>query len=75
MKLSELIAEVGDDNVGLQILDECLSNLTYSEKKGNKFTFVTDQPFDANGTEKMGLVPWIDRDKMAEAFNHMKVEE
>ena len=70
MKLSELIAEVGVDNVGLQILDEYLTsltsptNLTYSEKKGNKFTFVTDQPFDANGTEKL-----------AEAFNRLKDEE
>ena len=70
MNPGELIAEVGDDNVGLQILDEyltsltSLTNLTYSEKKGDKFTFVTDQPFDANGTEKL-----------AEAFNRMEDKE
>ncbi len=56
--------KLSDDNVGLQILDDRLTNLTYSEKKGNKFTFVTDQPFDANGTEKL-----------AEAFNRLKDKE
>jgi hypothetical protein len=62
MKLSELIAAIGDENVGIQPLDVCADSLDWSAKKGTKITFVSDQPITPNGTVKLGLVIWMDRD-------------
>lgn len=65
MKLSELIATYGDDKVQFQNLDQ--STLTLNMNKGvTKITFGTDQPFDINGTEKLGLVLWFDRERVKE---------
>jgi hypothetical protein len=68
MKLSELILAVGDENVGIQNLDVCADTLDWSAKKGTKITFRTDQRliFDT-GTEKLGLVIWLDRDAVKKA--------
>ena len=66
LKLSELIAAYGDDLVQLQNLDQCTISLDYSAKKGTKITFGTEQPFSANGTEKLGLVVWLDRERAEE---------
>ena len=67
MKMSELILAVGDDNVAFQNLDHCATDLNYSAKKGTKITFGTDQPVNLEGTEKLGLVLWLDRKAVAEA--------
>jgi len=66
LSLSELIKKVGDDNIGVQPLDQCMTNLQATKTKGNKITFATEQPFGMEGTDQMGLVLWIPRDKMAE---------
>lgn len=68
MKMSELILAVGDDNVQFQNLDHCASDLNYSAKKGTKITFGTEQPVNLNGTEKLGLVVWLDRKLVADAI-------
>lgn len=75
MKLTELLAEIGDDNIDLQNLSQCICEMRYSAKNGNKFTFVTDQNFGPNGPDKAGLVLWIDRDKMAQAIENLKQKE
>lgn len=62
MKLSDLIREVGDDNIQFQNLDSCLISANYSQGGGTKITFGTPQPLSVNGTERLGLVVWLDRD-------------
>jgi len=64
MKLSELIAKYGDDNVKFQSLDKCATALNYSHKKGTTITFGTDAKLGLNGTEEMGLIVWMDRKKV-----------
>ncbi len=65
MKLSELIAAYGDDRVLFQNLDDCADALNMG-KKGTKITFGTPQKIDLNGTVQLGLIIWLDRDRVAE---------
>lgn len=65
MKLSELIATYGDDVVQLQNLDQCADALNMS-KGVTKITFGTEQGIGPNGTDKLGLVVWLDRKRVAE---------
>jgi hypothetical protein len=70
MKLSELIAAVGDEYVQFQRLDETLLNAD-STKNGTKITFVTQALNPGHvltGTGPVGLVVWLPRDKLAEAL-------
>ena len=74
MKLSHLISEYGDDAVQFQNLDQCATDLNMGKKgkKGTKITFGTEQRIDLKGTEKLGLIVWMDRDRVAqiiEAWN------
>jgi len=66
MKLSDLIAQYGDDRVAFQNLDQCATDLNYTAKSGTKITFGTEEPLDLKGTKKLGLVVWLDRDRVAE---------
>lgn len=70
MKLSELIAKHGDDDVQFQNLDTCLTSANMSAKKGNVTTsigFKTEMGIDpvTGTTERLGLVVWLDREKVA----------
>jgi hypothetical protein len=65
LKLSELIAAYGDDKVQWQNLDHCLDNLKMNNGV-SKITFGTEQPITLDGTEKLGLVVWLDRKRVAE---------
>lgn len=73
MKLSELIAKYGDENVEFQNLDECMIDLWYNTKQGTTIKFGTTQDLDiepvdgfesCKGTKKLGLVVWFDRDEV-----------
>jgi hypothetical protein len=66
LKLSELIAAYGDDKVQFQNLDQCGKTLDYHHKKGTTITFGTEETIGANGLEKLGLVVWFDRERVAE---------
>ena len=63
MKLSELIAEYGDDDVQFQKLDDCTDTLTMS-KLGTKAKFVTPQTFGFDGFDKFGMIVWFDRERL-----------
>lgn len=63
MKLSELIAAIGDDNVQFQNLDHCADKLNMNGAT-TKITFGTEQRLNLKGTEKLGLVIWLDRDDL-----------
>lgn len=65
MKLSELIAAIGDENIQLQNLDQSMDG--YRTKGAvTKITFGTIQPCSLDGTQKLGLIVWLDRDKVKE---------
>lgn len=64
MKMSELIKAYGDDRVAFQNLDQCATALNM--KKGEtKITFGTVERLNPNGTERLGLVLWMDRERVA----------
>jgi hypothetical protein len=67
MKLSELIAAVGDDNVAFQVLLNDLSAVDVT-KQGTKITFYTDpanlsphELLPGGKSKKIGLVLWLPR--------------
>lgn len=67
MKMSELILAIGDDKVVFQNLDHALISLDYTAKRGTTITFGTQEAVTPDGTKKLGLVLWLDRDAVAAA--------
>lgn len=65
MTLSELIAAYGDDRVQFQNLDQSLISLDMNKKR-TSITFGTEMRATFDGTEKLGLIVWLDRDWVAE---------
>lgn len=64
MRLSELIAAVGDENVVVQSLNECVLGCTVRKAGGYEVRFATDQmsPVDLiTRGAKVGVVVWFDR--------------
>jgi hypothetical protein len=71
MKLSELIAEIGDANVEAQFLSECLTGKQKSLKGGGtQVSFVTASASVMDlidpKSPKIGVVIWLPRDKFEE---------
>lgn len=71
MKLSELIARYGDENVKFQSLDSCFLEAK-SVKGHNKITFGTDASFNHKGMVQLGIVVFMDRDKVDQILNKEK---
>lgn len=67
MNLSELVLAIGDDNIGIQNLDHCVTSLSQT-KKCTKITFGSQQSFSIDGTDKLGLILWLDRQQVADAL-------
>lgn len=67
MNISELLAAIGDDNVQWQNLDQCADSLNMN---GNttRITFGTEQRLTLSGTERLGLIIWLDRDAVKAAI-------
>lgn len=65
MNLSALIAAYGDDKVQCQNLDECADTLNMN-KGITRITFGTPQLLVPDGLQKLGLVVWMDRKRVAE---------
>lgn len=61
MNIDELIQAVGPDKVALQFLDSCATDLQWSEKRGSRITFGSDVALTPDGTDKLGIVVWLDR--------------
>lgn len=72
MKLSELICEIGDENIKLQNLDTCADSLDWTIKKGTKIKFGTEIALTPDGTERLGLVIWLDRDDVKAAMSKIR---
>lgn len=76
LKMSELIASYGDDKVQFQNLDQCIDTLDWNGKTGvTKIRFGAEQPINANGTAKLGLVIWLDRKRVAEIVAQSKTKD
>ncbi len=73
MKISELILAIGDDNVQFQNLDRSADALNMSGGVTN-ITFGTEQPITLQGTEKLGIVIWLDRQAVADALASSKAK-
>lgn len=71
MKLSEFIASYGDDAVKFQRLDDCTTGMDMT-KKGTKATFMTPETFGFDGFDKMGLIVWLDRERVAKVLAERK---
>lgn len=74
MKMSELILAIGDDNVEFQNLDQCSTALNYNAKSGTKITFGTQRSLTPDGTDKLGLVLWLDRKAVADVVAKSKAQ-
>lgn len=77
MKLSELIAFVGDDNVEFQNLGANIVNAVATKDRGDKITFMgppghgIDAALGASSGIKskyVGLVVWLPREKLPQEF-------
>lgn len=66
MNLSELIAAYGDERVTFQKIDDCLMSADTMTPAGTKLTIVTPEALHPDGMEKLGLVVWLDRKRVAE---------
>jgi hypothetical protein len=71
VRLSELIAAIGDDNVAFQMLDECALKVDGNATSA-KITFGTNEvrarDLLNDQMPKCGLVLWLPRDKMKAAI-------
>lgn len=72
MNICELIEEVGVDTVGVQYIDKCADALNYDAKRGTRITFGTEEPLNLQGTERLGIVVWLDRKAVAAAVAKAK---
>ena len=66
MKLSELIATIGDQNVKFQLLDNDLISADYDHRKGTKITFGSDAQVRPDGLKDVGIIVWAPRDRFRE---------
>jgi hypothetical protein len=73
LSLSQLIVACSDDKVQFQNLDQCTTSIDYTAKSGWKITFGTEMPIGmGTGTEKLGLVVWLDREQVKAAISKAK---
>lgn len=60
MKMTELLLAIGDDDIEFQNLDTCADSLNMNGGV-TRITFGTEQRINLKGTERLGLVLWLDR--------------
>jgi hypothetical protein len=70
MNICELIDAVGGpDAVRVQFLDQCADDLDWSAKNNvTRISFGVEQALTPNGTEKFGIVVWLDREAVGAAL-------
>ncbi|WP_140186758.1 hypothetical protein [Providencia stuartii] len=77
--LTKFIAAIGDDNMSVQALDECMTecmtNVSQYKKSVSKITFETEEinvTHVVTGTGKKGLIIWCDQQAYFDALNKIK---
>lgn len=67
--ITELLNQIGDADIMIQNLDHCADTIDWTAKKGTKVKFGTDVPLEPVGDgfrlQKIGIVVWLDREKVA----------
>ncbi|EKO3922817.1 hypothetical protein GCS56_000034 [Vibrio metschnikovii] len=71
--LTQLISEIGDENVTVQALHQCLDTAKYN-KGCTTITFKTDglEAMDLADNKKTALIVWMDADKFNQALAKFK---
>ncbi|HMO74547.1 MAG TPA: hypothetical protein PKD99_02405 [Sphingopyxis sp.] len=64
--MSELILAIGDENVEFQNLDHCMDGFRMNHGK-TLISFGTGQSVNLDGTTKLGIILWLDRDAVKAA--------
>lgn len=74
MKLSELIAAYGDQNVEWQPLDSCMVSAQMKGGIRSHITFGTEQALNpvTGKTDKLAMIVWLDRDIVARLLAEAK---
>lgn len=74
MNICELIDAVGGpDAVRVQFLDQCADDLNWSAKNNiTRIRFGVEQALTPNGTEKFGIVVWLDREAVDAAISRAR---
>ena len=68
MTVAELLQAIGNDRVAVQYLDQCAIDLNWTELSGCRIKFGSDVRLTPKGTEKLGIVVWLDRDDVKRAI-------
>ena len=69
--LTELLLEIGDDNLAMQPLAPAVTNM--AKRSGyNEVSFATETPFSMDGLAKTGLVVWVDKGVFDAAVKRLK---
>lgn len=75
MTLSTLIKKIGDKNINVQFLHECMTRIKTTKKGGSEVSFVTQgiNPTQvANDTGNVGIVLWVPRKEWAKVISNLK---
>lgn len=73
MKITELVTAIGDDNIQFQNLDHSADNLQMVGAT-TKITFGAEERISVKGTDRLGLVLWLDRNAVADALAKSKAQ-
>jgi hypothetical protein len=73
MSITELLNAIGSDSITFQNLDECSISMNYDHKKGTVIKFGTDQKLTFESTKELGLIVWLDREKVKAAIESVSV--
>lgn len=71
--LSELIEEIGDENVSVQVLNHCMVDSKYNKGESTiKFVTQAVGPMDLVSNKKTALIVWFDVDDFNNALAKCK---
>ncbi|ENB9462966.1 hypothetical protein ABJA24_003311 [Providencia rettgeri] len=73
--ITELIQTIGDENISVQALKTCMTNISQNRNGVSKITFITDAVTTqhvAMNTGKVGLIIWCDPQAYLDALNKLK---
>lgn len=76
--ITKLISEIGDDNVNLQFLTNCMTGIKGKKGRESSVTFLTDAitPNDvAANAGRVGVILWIERDSFNSAVSNLRKED
>lgn len=74
----EVLQRVGEANIGVQFLDQCMAGADYSRKHGTTVKFATDQidprELVTGNVKKFGIILWISREDRDRVHREFKAE-